>query len=61
MDAYTGRITCQESVIKLFLYERLRSAYIILRNNGTGVPARWLFNSKVDPYLSSLSISVFGL
>jgi len=25
---------------KIFLHERLRSVYIILRNNGTGVPAR---------------------
>ena len=37
--AYTDRIACQQSVIKIFLYGRLRSAYIILRNNGTGVPA----------------------
>jgi hypothetical protein len=38
--AYTERITCQQSVLKIFLYERPRSACIILRNNRIGVPAR---------------------
>lgn len=40
IHAYTGRITYLQSVINIFLYERLGSADIILRNNGNCVPAR---------------------